>query len=26
VPAIELSAKLAEVSPEGFNHTFFASG
>jgi putrescine aminotransferase len=26
VPAIELSAKLAEISPDGFNHTFFASG
>ena len=23
VPAIELAAKLAEVSPAGFNHTFF---
>jgi len=23
VPAISLSAKLAEISPEGFNHTFF---
>ena len=26
VPAISLSAKLAEISPEGFNHTFFATG
>ncbi len=26
VPAIELSAKLAEIAPEGFNHTFFATG
>ena len=26
VPAISLSAKLAEVSPQGFNHTFFATG
>ena len=26
VPAIALAAKLAEVSPEGFNHTFFATG
>tara|TARA_R110002096_G_scaffold12990_5_gene46267 strand:- start:46722 stop:48113 length:1392 start_codon:yes stop_codon:yes gene_type:complete len=26
VPAIELAAKLAEISPAGFNHTFFATG
>ena len=26
VPAISLSAKLAEISPAGFNHTFFATG